>query len=184
MSEVRVIATLPPYVDHRRRIIEHPRVDELRFNSISPLAESRADLLARLHREAAGKKLWLDLKGRQLRITKFAYLPYAYVTLSHKIDVRLPVDVYFRDCLSRAVELVDGDKLILSRRPVRVVGEGEPINILDDTLQIAGYLTEGDGAYIEAAKALGLHDYMLSFVERPEDVADADGARSARAHRV
>ena len=100
-----------------------------------------------------------------------ACLPYAYVTLSHKIDVRLPVDVHFRDCISRAVELVDGDKLILSRRPVRVVGEGEPINILDDTLQIAGYLTGGDGEYIEAAKALGLYDYMLSFVERTEDVA-------------
>src|SRR6187549_820991 len=134
----RIIATLPPHVDHRRAIIEHPLVDELRFNTISPLAESRADTLGRLAREAAGKRLWLDLKGRQLRITRFAYLPYAYVTISHKIRVRLPVDVHFRDCVSRAVELVDGDKLILSRRPVRVVGEGEPINILDDSLVIEG----------------------------------------------
>src|SRR5206468_11790020 len=118
------------------------------------------------------KRLWLDLKGRQLRITKFAYLPYAYVTLGHRIRVNLPVDVHFRDCVSRAVELVDGDKLILSRRPMRVVGEGEPINILDDSLAIDGYLTASDREYIAAARELGVHDYMLSFVERLEDVED------------
>jgi hypothetical protein len=166
----RVIATLPPYVDHRRAIIEHPLVDELRFNTISPLAENRHDMLARLSRETAGKRLWIDLKGRQLRIAKFAYLPYAYVSLSHRIRVTLPVDVYFRDCVSRAVELVEGDKLILSRRPIRVVGEGEPINILDESLQIDGYLTASDREYIAAARELGLHDYMLSFVEQPADV--------------
>jgi hypothetical protein len=168
----RVIATLPPYVDRRRAIIEHPLVDELRFNTISPLAESRRDMLARLVREVAGKRLWIDLKGRQLRITRFAYLPYAYVSLSRRIRVQLPVDVYFRDCVSRAVELVDGDQLILSRRPVRVVGEGEPINILDESLQIEGYLTDGDREYIAAARELDLHDYMLSFVEGAGDLDD------------
>jgi hypothetical protein len=168
----RVIATLPPYVDHRREIIAHPRVDELRFNTISPLAEARHDMVARLQREAMGKRLWLDLKGRQLRITKFAYLPYAFVELSHTLTVDLPCDVYFRDCVSRAVELVAGNKLILNRRPVRVVGDGEPVNILDASLTIDGYLTESDKEYVIAARAHGLHDFMLSFAERPSDVAD------------
>ena len=167
-----MIATLPPYVDHRRAIIEHPLVDELRFNTISPLAESRREMVARLARETTGKRLWLDLKGRQLRITKFAYLPYAFVSLSRRIRVKLPVDVHFRDCVSRAVELVDGDKLILSRRPVRVVGDGEPVNILDESLEIEGYLTDSDREYIAAAVEVGVHDYMLSFVERADDIAD------------
>ena len=70
---VAVIATLPPHVDHRRAIIEHPRVDALRFNTISPLAVARRETLERLQRECGGKKLWIDLIGRQLRITKFAY---------------------------------------------------------------------------------------------------------------
>lgn len=168
----RVIATLPPYVDHRRDIIAHPRVGELRFNTISPLAESRRDMLARLKRECGGKRLWIDLKGRQLRIARFAYLPYAYVTLCHKIRVTLPVEVHFRDCVSQCVEIAGGDKLILSRRPLRVVGEGEPVNILHPSLTIEGTLTDSDREYIEAARELGLHDYMLSFAETGADVAE------------
>lgn len=170
MSEVRIIATLPPYVDHRRLIIEHPRVDGLRFNTISPLAERRAEVLARLARECGDKPLWIDLKGRQLRITRFAYLPYAYVELSHRIRVKLPIDVHFKDCVSRAVELVDGNKLILNRRPVRVVGDGEPINILDPSLEVEGYLTDSDREYVDAARTLDMHDYLLSFVEHDADV--------------
>src|SRR5262249_40417191 len=139
---MEVIATLPPHVDHRRLIIEHPRVDALRFNTISPLADSRAGTLARLRREVGAKPLWLDLTGRQLRVVRFAYLPYAYVQLSHRIRVSLPVDVHFRDGVARAVENVGGDKLILVRRPPRVVGEGEPVNILDPSLSVEGTLTD------------------------------------------
>ncbi|HEY3445801.1 MAG TPA: hypothetical protein VGK67_05515 [Myxococcales bacterium] len=171
-STLGVIATLPPYVDHRQEIIDHPQVDALRFNTISPLGGSRSQILERLQRECGDKRLWLDLKGRQLRIAKFAYLPYAFVELNHRIQVDLPVDVHFKDCVSRAVELVDGNKLILNRRPVRVVGEGEPINILDPALKIEGSLTDGDREYVEAARKLGLHDFMLSFVERREDVEE------------
>lgn len=167
-----VIATLPPYVDHRQEIIDHPQVDALRFNTISPLGSSRRQMLERLRKECGDKRLWLDLKGRQLRIARFAYLPFAFVELSHRIQVDLPVDVHFKDCVSRAVELVDGNKLILNKRPVRVVGEGEPINILDPSLKIEGSLTEGDREYVEAARSLGLHDYLLSFVESRADIAE------------
>lgn len=168
----RLIATLPPYVDHRAEIIGHPAVDGLRFNTVSPLAESRRDILARLKRECGRKRLWIDLKGRQLRIAKFAYLPYAFVELTHRISVDLPAAVRFRDCVSRVVEIVGGNKLILDRRPVRVVGEGEPINILDPSFKVEGYLTEGDREYLTEAADLGIHDYMLSFAESDQDVAD------------
>ncbi len=174
-APVRVIATIPPHVDHRRRIIEHPRVDALRYNTISPLAESRRDVLTRLRRECAGKPLWIDLKGRQLRITRFAYLPYAYVEISHPIRVQLPADVHFRDGVSRVVEIAGGNKLILNRRPTRVVGEGEPINILDRSLEVLGTLTASDREYVAAARGLGLHDYLLSFAERAEDIEELEG---------
>jgi hypothetical protein len=168
----RLIATLPPYVNHRQAIISHPAVDELRFNTVSPLAESRSELLYRLQRECGVKRLWIDLKGRQLRIAKFSYLPYAYLELTHRISVDLPATVHFRDCVSEAVKLVDGNKLILDDRPVRIVGEGEPINILDPSLKVEGFLTPSDTEYVEAAAALGLHDYMLSFAESDTDVEE------------
>jgi pyruvate kinase len=169
---IRLIATLPPYVDHLRGIIDHPAVDALRFNTVSPLAESRGDLLARLQRECGGKRLWIDLKGRQLRINKFAYLPDAYVELTHKISVDLPATVIFRDGTASLKKIVDGNKLILGERPPRVVGEGEPINILDPSLKVEGYLTPSDREYVEAASSLGLHDYMPSFVEQDSDVEE------------
>jgi len=53
-----------------------------------------------------------------------------------------------------------------------VVGEGEPVNILDPSLRIEGTLTDGDREYVEAARRLGLHDFMLSFVEGREDVEE------------
>ena len=40
-----------------------------------------------------------------------------------------------------------------------------------NNLKIKGdYLTDTDKQYIEAAKRLGIHDYMLSFVEQEEDL--------------
>lgn len=168
----RLIATLPPYVGHRALVIGHPAIDALRFNTVSPLAESRRDILARLKDECGGKRLWIDLKGRQLRIAKFAYLPHAFVELNHRISVDLPAEIRFRDCLSTIVKIVDGRKLILDQRPVRIVGEGEPVNILDPSLRIEGYLTESDREYVEAAVGLGLHDFMLSFAENDEDAAE------------
>ena len=39
-------------------------------------------------------------------------------------------------------------------------------------LQIKGFLTPEDKEYIEAAKRLGIHDYMLSFVEEEGDMQE------------
>ena len=171
-TKVKIMATLAPYVDHRAEVIGHPLVNELRLNTVMPIAENKLELLTRLKNECQGKKLWLDLKTRQLRITKFAYLPYAFVELSHKIKVNLPATIYFKDCAAKIVEIFNGNKLILAERPLRVVGEGEPVNILDPSLQIEGFLTENDRDYIAAAKQLGLHNYMLSFLESGDDMRE------------
>lgn len=167
-----LIATLPPYVRHRDAIARHPAVDALRFNTVMPVAEPPREVLEAL-REVCGKKpLWIDLKARQLRITRFAYLPYAELELSRRIEVELPARVQFKDGEAEIVRVVDGDRLILGERPPRVVGAGEPITIVDDSLVIEGYLTDGDRDYVRAARELGLHDYMLSFVESEADVEE------------
>lgn len=168
---MRVIATLPPYVEHRAEIIAHPRVDELRFNSVSPLAEPKEDLLKRLARECGGKRLWVDLKGRQLRVSKFAYLPFAYVEINHRVRVNVPTEVLFGDGSARVDAVVDEHKLILSERPWRVLGDGEPLNILDPSLEVLDPLPERDVEFLSAARSAGLHHYMLSFVETEDDVA-------------
>jgi hypothetical protein len=167
---LELIATLPPYARHLPAIVGHPAVGALRFNTIMPVAESKRDVLANLRHACGRKPLWLDLKGRQLRITRFAYLPHAFVDVSRKLSVDLPARVVFKDGEAELVRIVDGDRLILTGRPPRVVGAGEPIGILDPSLQVEGYLTQDDREWVEAARALGLHDYLLSFVERASDL--------------
>ncbi len=163
-----LIATLPLYPKFRYDVAHHPLVDGLRFNTVTPLDDTVPRVVDQLIQLAGDKPLWLDLKTRQLRIARFAYLPTSYVTLNHRISVHLPCEVYFRDCTSRIESLVDGNQLIITR-PERIVGEGEPINILDDSLQVEGFLTEQDCQYIEAFRQRDRHHYMLSFVQHKTD---------------
>ncbi len=163
-----LIATLPLYPRFRTDVAHHPGVDGLRFNTVTPCDDRIPVIVEQLLQVAHPKPLWLDLKTRQLRLTRFAYLPESYVTLSHKITVQLPCTIHFRDCTSQIEQIVDGDKLLLTR-PERVVGEGEPVNILDDSLQVEGFLTDRDREYIQAFAGLDQHRYMLSFVHSPQD---------------
>lgn len=102
--------------------------------------------------------------------------PWAELKISHKIklDTSKPVKCYFSDGINTAyiVEVVDGDKLIMLDGPKRVVGGGESINIMDPSLEIEGFLTDTDYKYIEAAKKVGIHTYMLSYVEKESDITE------------
>ncbi|HEX2995909.1 MAG TPA: hypothetical protein VHP14_13880, partial [Anaerolineales bacterium] len=163
-----LIATLPLYPKYRTDVAAHPLVTALRFNTITPLDASIQATVDGLLGVANHKPLWLDLKARQLRITQFAYLPESYVTINHKIDVDTPCTIYFRDCTSTLERVLEGDKLLLTR-PARVVGQGESLNILDDSLEVEGFLTEQDCEYIEAFVRRDQHRYMLSFVQSRGD---------------
>lgn len=163
-----LIATLPLYPKYRMDVISHHLVSALRFNTVTPRDTSVQATVDGLLKAVGSKPLWLDLKARQLRITEFAYLPDSYVTINHKISVKTPCNVYFRDCVSQLEAVVDGNKLFLTR-PERVVGQGEPINILDGSLMVEGFLTDQDLEYIEAFARRDQHRYMLSFVQSSRD---------------
>jgi len=46
------------------------------------------------------------------------------------------------------------------------------VNILSPSLEIDGFFTDKDKRYIEEAKKLGMHNFMLSFVEKESDITD------------
>jgi hypothetical protein len=163
-----LIATLPLYPRYRTDIAAHPLISALRFNTITPLDVSVQSVVDGLLDAFRSKPLWLDLKTRQLRITQFAYLPESYVTINHKISLKTPCTVYFKDCASRIEAIVDGDKLLLTR-PDRIVGQGEPVNILDESLHVEGFFTGQDLEYIHAFSSRDQHRYMLSFVQSSQD---------------
>jgi pyruvate kinase len=136
-----------------------------------PLKESKVEVLERMSR--LGKPLWVDLKGRQLRVVGAAIPPYTEIRLSHPIRVQTPVDAYFSDGRERVrVAAVDGDRLILEDGPRRLVGPGESVNIVHPSLEVQGSLTDTDREYLAAMAELGLDRVMLSYVESPEDVAE------------
>jgi len=171
---VNAIVTAPPYAPYLAEVARHPLVCGLRLNTVMPLKETRVEVLERL--AGLGQPLWVDLKGRQLRVMGGAIPPYSELRLSHPIRVDTPVDVFFSDGRERArAAAVDGDRLILEEGPRRLVGPGESVNIVHPSLRVEGTLTATDRAYLEAMAEVGLRQVMLSYVERPEDVAEVRG---------
>lgn len=173
--KVRAIVTLPPYAPFAEEVARHPVVAGLRLNTVMPIKGPPGPVLERLSK--LGAPLWVDLKGRQLRVVGAAIPPFTEVRVSHRVRVSTPAAAFFSDGREHArVVEVDGDRLILEDGPRRLVGPGESINIVDPSLEIEGTLTETDRAYLAAMRELGLTKVMLSFVERESDVAEVEAA--------
>ncbi len=182
--EATAIVTMPPYAPYMRDALSHPVVSGIRLNTVMPVksSDSLEDVLKRLLHEAGtfGKELWIDLKCRQIRVVGYAVPPFTEIGISHRITVEPNVRAYFHDGQESTVLLsADGNRLIMQDGPKRVVGPGESINIPHQSLSIEGYLTDTDKRYVEAAIKAGVHNYMLSFVEKPDDVADLRALDSA-----
>jgi hypothetical protein len=165
---IEIIATLPPDADHRQYIIDHPYISALRYNSITPSAEPRSQALARLRRECGDKPLALDLKARQLRVTRTIQAPVSFVQLSHPVTGEPPFEIFFKGSTALVTKIVDGRRLILKNFPSdRWVIAGEAVNILDPRITIDGCLTPADRAYLR----LGIHhQFQLSFTESAADL--------------
>jgi pyruvate kinase len=168
---VHAIVTAPPYATFLDEVARHPLVSGLRLNTVMPLVGGPAEALKRLR--AFGQPLWVDLKGRQLRVVGAAIPPYTELHISHRIRVNTPVDAFLSDGNEYVrVLAVDGDRLILEDGPHRLIGPGESVNIVHPSLEIEGTLTETDQAYLAAMRELGLKHVMISYVESPSDVEE------------
>ncbi len=168
-KKVRALVTVPPHARFLDEVARHPLVAGLRLNTVMPIAGSLAETLERL--AGLGQPLWIDLKGRQLRVKEAAVPPFTEVRLTHRVKVATPCRAFFSDGRESALVLaVDGDRLILEDGPRRVVGPGESVNIPDAALEVEGVLTEKDEEYVKTARTLGLHDFMLSFAESAADI--------------
>lgn len=174
MPDLDLIVTQGPYSTFLAEVAAVGAVSGIRLNTIMPIAEGKLqERLIELRRIVAPKTLWIDLKARQLRIVAFANTPYTAVTISHAIRVRVPTTIYLDNgSLTAKLVAVDGNRLILEDYVGRLLGPGESVNILDESLEFVEpeIFTPTDRAYIEACRAIGLRHLMLSFVESPDDV--------------
>ena len=172
--KISVIVTVPPYAPFVEEVAAHPIVSGLRLNTVMPLRAGPGEALDRLSK--FGQPLWVDLKGRQLRVVGAAIPPFSEIVLSHPIRVKTPVDAFFSDGREMGrIVAVDGNRIILEDGPRRLVGPGESVNIVHPSLKIAGTLTETDRAYLAAMRERGLKNVMISFAESPADAEEVRG---------
>ncbi len=168
---ISTIVTVPPYAPFVDEVAAHRMVSGLRLNTVMPLREGPGEALDRLAK--LGQPLWVDLKGRQLRVVGAAIPPYSELFLSHPIQVKTPVDAFFSDGREMGrIVAVDGNRVILEDGPRRLIGPGESVNIIDPSLRIEGTLTDTDRAYLSAMRERGLNHVMISFAESPTDAEE------------
>lgn len=181
MSKIlKVYLTLEAGRQYSRQILQSPLIEGVRWNTGAPTLDMKIKVLKGFQRNIYPIKGWVDLKTRELRITKKATVPYNYLELNHKIEVETPTAMYYNEGKNVVIikDVFDENKLMVklpdnyTGKETIKFGEGASINIPDDSLKIKSYLTQTDKEYIEAAKQIGLHNYLLSFVESTEDIKD------------
>lgn len=171
-----LIATLPSLnnMEKVEKVFSNPHISEVRFNTGVQTAYSideTLDILKKLSIKY-NKKLWIDIKGRQLRVTKWADPLYSCIEISHRVQVLYPAQVYFRNGdRVNITHIKNGNKLFVDPLPRQALGAGQSVNILAKDIEIDGYLTEKDKQYLTACKKMGLNNIMASFVETFDDLA-------------
>ena len=187
---MKLTLTVPPYA-HFKDIVTHPTVEAVRLNTTLPVHDSLDTILSNIKAQADPKDVWIDLKCRQLRIQDYNVnitneKETHYITLSHNITLNTPSEMFVDDgnYVGKINSVQNGNQIVVESStenryglPLPSQGEvgirpGMSINILDPSLKIDGYLTQKDKDYIDAAKKVGMHNYLLSYVEQKSDIED------------
>jgi len=176
LSNYKLIATLPNLANEEkvRKVLACPQIAEARYNIGSASFMTPFETVALLNEISAeySKKIWLDIKGRQLRITRWADPQYEAIELNHNINVVYPAKIYFRNGEHSNIMQVKGNRVLVDPLPREALGAGQSVNILAKDLEIEGYLTEQDITYLQAAGQQGFNNIMASFVEKDEDLSE------------
>lgn len=168
-------ATLPPpqYSDFLAAIVANPIMTAARFNVGARTPYSPRETLKRLQSALDDRPLYVDLKGRQLRVVQWAVPTYGDIVLNHEIEVDIPAEITFRGVRGRTfIRSVRDNVIYIDPPPCQSIGAGQSVNIHGRNLRVRGYLTEEDREYVRAARELGIHTYMLSFVEEESDLRE------------
>lgn len=175
-KESNLIATLPNLNDAKsiEEMISYNEISSYRFNSGVNQLMSTEEIIKILKEieEKTKKKIWIDLKGRQLRITSWANPNYEAIELNHDIEIEYPARVLFRDGTNSEIIRCRKNKILLANSPYHALGKGQSINIDAKSLEIKGYLTEQDRELIKISKEYNLNDYMASFIEELNDLVE------------
>lgn len=174
-----LMATFPSMADMRKieDVFQCNAISAVRFNTGARSPHSPAeslDILDGLSKKH-GKKLYVDIKGRQLRISKWADPLYECIELNHKIKAApsIPLNIIFRGGgKSRITHIQDGNKIFVSPLPKEALGAGQSVNILPEGVETEGYLTETDKEYLTLCRKKNIPNIMASFIESFDDFSE------------
>ena len=176
MEDFELIATLPNLAAMERvhKVLSCSAIAEARYNIGTASLMTPAETVALLNELSAkyDKRIWLDVKGRQLRIVRWADPRYEAIDLNHNIRVAYPARIYFRNSEYSDIMRVKDNRILVDPLPGEALGAGQSVNIIAKELEIEGYLTELDKQYLHAADLQGLKNVMASFVEKYEDLSE------------
>lgn len=170
-----LLATLPTLnnMDKVQKVFENPHISEVRLNTGVQTPYSAEEALKMLKELSIkhNKKLWVDIKGRQLKITKWADPLYSCIELNHKVSVSYPAQIYFRNGdIVNITHIKGGNKVFVDPLPRQALGAGQSVNIMAKDIEIDSYLTPRDKEYLYVCKQMDLNNIMASFVESFDDL--------------
>lgn len=173
---LELFVTLWPSFPHFAQFAKDTRLAGIRLNSakITP-AELATDLSLVEGQLDHPVPLWLDIKGRQLRIEAVHQNPdHLDITINHPISVALPTPVLFKAGMDHALLVgieEHGRRLIFRGGPMYHVEAGDSFHIRHPSLVVSGaQFTERELAKMEMARAAGFRRYFLSYVQSQRDV--------------
>ena len=174
--ECKLIGTLPKLHDEANvhDMLSSNAISEVRYNSGVNNLLSEKEIVERLKQlqDQYNKTIWIDLKGRQLRVNAWADARFDVVELNHDVDIEYPAKIVFRGGHEAEIKYTRGNKIVLTDFPSQVVGKGQSVNVFAKSLEIKGYLTDQDERLIEESAKVGMNHYMASFVEKEDDLMD------------
>lgn len=171
-KECSLIATVR-LNDDLSKILANKYVSAVRFNTGVETYETVNETLNILRKatEFFKKELWIDIKGRQLRVVKWADPMYSCIELNHKVDILYPAQIYFRNSDKVNITHVkNGNKIFIDPLPRQALGAGQSVNIIAKDITIDGYLTNKDKEFLKLCKEKGINNIMASFVEEYNDL--------------
>lgn len=171
--------TCIPSDSHFSEFCNHPEVAGIRMNGLLFRAADLEGELAKIPKNAT-VPLWLDAKGRQLRVEESISHPdHLELVLNHGIQgLDLPHPIIFKagEDWATVERITDGGKRLHCRAdgyPKYRVKPGDSIHFRNPKMTINDSLfTVNEKEKIEKAVKLGHKNFYLSYVESERDVAE------------
>ncbi len=176
-GELELYCTLLPSMGHFGRFARDPRMTGIRLNTPMLSAEELQHefTLMQALPETVRKKLFFDVKGRQLRTLQSEnHGDHLELVINHPVEAPHGTLVLFKAggdfALLDAVK-DDGLRLVFQGGPKYFVKPGESFHIISEEFVQHGELfNEWETTRIEAAKAAGFTRFLLSYTESQRDV--------------